>query len=101
MQSVVIDNNILNIFQRDEQAFNLFCEKVNKKKYKIFLPQVIFIETSGRLATNEELVRKRLNIIKRIYDQCSLKVIEASGRIIEDELNKKGNAKKLLFMSET
>ena len=100
MQSVVIDNNILNIFQRDEQNFNLFCEKLKKGKYEIFLPQVIFIETAGRLANNEKPTRERLNIIKVIYNQCTLRVIETSGQIIENEINKKGNSKNLLFMSE-
>ena len=100
MSSIVIDNNIINEFQNSGTNFDLFCKKIKAKNYEIFLPQVIFQETAGRLANKREPAEERLKIIKELNNRCNLKIMQESGHIIKNELNKKGEVKRPLFMPE-
>lgn len=72
IESIVIDNNIINFLSRDKDKLEQFIKQVNQKSFKIYLIWPLLSEALGHGCSDNSRIRERFECLLEIKKEMSI-----------------------------
>ncbi len=87
---ILIDTNIINVFQKDQKQMDPFCKKVKESSGIVFIAYQVLSEIAGLKCKKEESSIERLEIIKEMMEKIQLKFLPDNRFFIKKEIDGDG-----------